>query len=360
MSVLPEPRLRVLDNQTGLTAFQYDKMAPGRIFHDVVVVKARFKLLPGGLCPAPEPGKLCLADEHRQPDDPQGSSLARVGDLVLSKPGTDVFVTGMAHAGQPVQRFRVGLRVSNRNAALLNYTCIATGRRTWQFTRELGWHMGEPEITDAVPVAYELAWGGRKADPEIPPEMWEAYSLNPAGSGFSFAGYSEHGQPSAPQWEPEAGQIWTQPPLTGFGPVARHWQSRRQYAGTYDDEWKKQFKDNQPYFDYPGDFDLRFFQCAHPSLQSAAPLVGNECLELTHLLRGVPYLKTWLPEMGIAAWWQEGQTAQQAMLPLDTVHICTDEENGQSYVELAWRWSKPHHLNIEWLILRTVQLPESE
>lgn len=360
MPVLPEPRLRILDNQTGLTAFQYDKMAPGRIFHDVVVVKASFNLLPDGICPVPAPGKLCLADRHQNPDDSLGSSLAQAGDLVLSKPGTDVFVTGMAHADQPAQRFRVSLRVSNSNAVVINYSCIATGQRTWQYTREQGWHMGEPEMTDCVPVAYELAWGGRKVDPEIPSEMWETYSLNPVGSGFSFFGYSGNDLPPAPQWEPENNQIWAQPPLTGFGPVARHWYSRRQYTGTYDDKWKKQLRENLPYFDYPDDFNLRFFQCAHPSLQSALPLIGNEHLELTHLLKGVPYLKTWLPGFGIVAQWQEGLTGQQVMLPLDTVHICTNEETGQSHVELAWRWSKPHHLNIRWLSLSTVQLPEPE
>lgn len=360
MSVLPEPVLRTLDNQTGLTAFQYDKMAPGRVFHDVVVVKASFRLLPDGICPVPEPGILCLTDKHCQPDDPLGSSLSVAGDLVLSKPGTDVFVTGMAYAGQPTQRFQAGLCISCGGMTKIDYRCIATGKRVWKNSREKGWYMSEPEMAEQVPVAYELAWGGRRIDPTTPPEQWEAYGPNPVGSGFSFAGYSADDQLPAPQWEPEDNQVWTQPPLTGFGPVARHWRSRQQYTGTYDDEWREQLKKNLPYLDYPRDFDLRFFQSANPMLQSRKPLVGNESLELIHLIRGTPCLRTWLPGLGIVAHWQEGLTRQQAMLPLDTVLITTGGEAGESRMDLTWRWSKPQSLNIRWLILRNYQLPESE
>lgn len=360
MSVLPEPVLQILDNQTGLTVFQYDKMAPGKIFHDVVVVKARFKLLPGGLCPVPKPGILVLADESRQPDDPLGSSLAQAGDLILGKPGADILVTGMAYPGRPAQRFHVGLRISHNQLPLVNYGCTATGERHWQYSRTQSWHMSEPVEAEQVPIAYELAWGGRRPEPDVPPEAWDIYRPNPSGSGYSFAGYSVDEQPSAPQWEPEVSQIQTPPLLTGFGPVARHWQSRQQYTGTYDEEWRKQLEDNPPYLDYPADFDLHFFQCAHPSLQSRAPLVGNECLELMHLVKGVPYLKTWLPCIGIQAYWQEGLARQQATLPLDTVRICTDEETDGNSIDLTWRWSKPQYLNIRWLSLRVAQLPEPE
>ncbi|MCE0826400.1 DUF2169 domain-containing protein [Buttiauxella sp. A2-C2_NF] len=360
MSVLPEPKLRILDNQTGLTTFQYDKMAPGKVFHDVVVVKASFNLLPGGLCPIPQPAVLFLADKYRQPDNPMGSSLLQAGDLVLGKPGTDILVTGSVYADCPTQHFQTGLRISNRHNTLVDYTCIATGKRCWQHTERLGWHMSEPALTEHVPIAYELAYGGRNVIPDTPPEEWEIYAPNPSGNGFSFAGYSTDDQFPAPQWEPKEHQIGTKPPLTGFGPVARHWLSRQKYAGTYDEKWRDQLKDNPPYLDYPDDFDLRFFQCAHPSLQSSTPLNGNEKLEFFHLIKGIPHLGTWLPALGIAAYWQEGITARQSMLPLDTVHIATDENTGQGRIDLVWRWSKPHHLNIHELLLRTVQLPEPE
>ena len=62
MALLPEPRLKHLDDQTGWTVFQYDKMVPGFLFCDVVVIKASFAPTAQGILPVPMPGPLSLAD----------------------------------------------------------------------------------------------------------------------------------------------------------------------------------------------------------------------------------------------------------------------------------------------------------
>ena len=342
MALLPEPRLKHLDDQTGLTVFQYDKMAPGRQFCDVVVVKASFGLTTEGLDQAPSPGVLCLADTHRLPDAPLGSSLAETTDLILGKPGADIYVTGTARTVRPWKRWLVGVVVTPaarpEDTPLVRYQCAATGPRRWQHSLLKGWHMSEPEWAQAVPVQYELAWGGCRPDPKIPSEEWDSHAANPSGSGFSFAAHSMADTPSAPQWESNSAlRAVNFKELVGLGPVARFWESRARYAGTHDAQWREQFDAGQP--DFAKDLNLRFFQCAHPALQTAGPLRGNETLLLAGLLPAEEPVRAKLPGCAVLA--VIGK--EWGAIPLDTVHV--DLERNQ--VHLVWRLTLPQSRNVE-------------
>lgn len=346
MALLPEPRLKHLDDQTGLTVFQYDKMAPGLLFCDVVVVKASFALTAQGIDPRPTPGTLSLADTHRVADSPMSTSLEQAGDLILGKPGADIYVTGHARQHRPSKWWRVGITVGPLAKPLAQYACAATGPRVWQHTLLKGWHVSDTEATQAVPVQYEFSYGGRKPDRDKTEALWDSFEPNPSGSGYSFDGYSKSDTPAAPQWEaPSALGSWKSNELVGLGPVARFWATRARYAGTYDDTWQREFKPGK-ISDYASDFDIRFFQCAHPKLQTQKPLRGNEALQLEGLLpmedRQNPLetrMSTQLPGWAIVASWGH----QKTPLPLDTVHIDLDH----SKVDLVWHLTLPHSLNIE-------------
>jgi hypothetical protein len=350
MALLPEPRLKFLDDQTGLTVLQYDKMAPGLLFCDVVVVKASFALTAQGIEPRPAPGQLSLADTHRVPDSPMNTSLAQAGDLILGKPGADIYVTGHARHHRPAKWWRVGVRVGPQDKPLAHYECAATGPRVWQHTLLKGWHLSDTEATQAVPVQYELSYGGRKPDSNKPEAEWDSFEPNPSGTGYSFDGYSKSDTYAGPQWE-RAGLLgsWKSNELVGLGPVARFWATRSRYAGTYCDEWLSQHKPGKA-SDYAPDFDPRFFQCAHPALQTQKPLRGDETLQLEGLLpvndptRPLDNrLLTQLPGLSVMASW--GPTSQA--LPLDTVHLDLDNHR----VQLVWRAVLPHALGVEQLHL---------
>ncbi len=346
MALLPEPRLQHLDDQTGLTVFQYDKMAPGRQFCDVVLVKARFELTLDGIGRTARPAELCLADTHRNPDDPLGSSLAQAGDLIVGKPGADIYVSGMARKLQPAKLWPVSITLGPQAQPLAHYACAATGPRHWQHSLLSGWQLSTPEPTQAVPVEYELSYGGSKPDPKKPAEEWERFEPNPSGTGFSFEHFARDQTPAAPQWQSaSAFASLKSKELVGLGPVARFWASRKQFIGTYDEAWQREQLKEGVIADYPADFDLRFFQCAHPKLQTAAPLKGDETLHLEGLLPAAAPINTRLPGLAVLATLGAAgaQGHQQVRLPLDTVHLDLDENE----VKLVWRLTLPHSLNVE-------------
>ncbi|MBK6296055.1 MAG: DUF2169 domain-containing protein [Rhodoferax sp.] len=266
MALLPEPRLRHLDDQTGLTVFQYDKMAPGRQFCDVVLAKARFELTPEGISRSARPAELCLADTHRNADDPLGSSLAQAGDLIVGKPGADIYVSGLARRAQPARYWAVSVTLGPQAQPLAHYECAATGPRHWRHSLLSGWQLSETEPTQAVPIEYELSYGGSKPDSKKPADEWQRFEPNPSGTGFSFDHYPRDQTPAAPQWE--SASVFASlksKELVGLGPVARFWTSRKQFIGTYDEAWQREQLKDGVIADYPADFDLRFFQCATPS-----------------------------------------------------------------------------------------------
>src|SRR5262245_21228898 len=102
-SLIPLPRLQAVENNTPFQVFNCDKMGVGRRYYDTVVVKGTFALSPGKLELAEEQEEIRLGDELWDPDNPERSSLKHAGDVVLTKPSTDIIVTGTAHApgGEP-------------------------------------------------------------------------------------------------------------------------------------------------------------------------------------------------------------------------------------------------------------------
>lgn len=344
LKALPDRVLKDFDNQTGLTAFQYEKMGPRRTFCDVIVVKARFALTPDGIEKAPSAGHIFAADRHRNPEDAGGSSLKEAGDLILGKPGADLFFTGTLRRATPwvSDLVSVGL-YGPAGQTLAHHQCIVTGPRNWRYSLLSGWTLSEPQETQTVPILYELSWGGRRPVKDLPPHQWPAHKVNPSGTGFDFSSWSTSDTPAGPQWAC-ADLLFNglkAKRLTGLGPVPRFWSTRQSYAGTYDAAWQKSFDAGLP--DYPADFDMRYFQCAHPALQCAKGLSGNEKLVLTGLNSKRMPTVTCLPGKTVVA--HLGR--HHVPLKVDTVHFDLDDQ----VVHLGWHFALPQQLGLDQLTI---------
>jgi len=77
-------------------------------------------------------------------------------------------------------------------------------------------------------------------------------------------------------------QAWSDRPHPGgLGPIPPMWSPRREYAGTFDERWKRQ---RMPLL--PDDYNPRHSQSAHPDLVSREPLRGGERVVLNNLTPG--------------------------------------------------------------------------
>jgi hypothetical protein len=104
----------------------------------------------------------------------------------------------------------------------------------------------------------------------------------------------------------------------GFGPVARWWQPRVGYAGTYDEGWQR---DRAPV--WPTDFDERFFCAAPASLQAMPHLRGGEPVYLEGLHRDGP-VRFHLPALRMVVRFRfNGRDIRSAMV-LDAVIVEPD------------------------------------
>jgi hypothetical protein len=170
-----------------------------------------------------------------------------------------------------VRRLQVGFRVGpvQRTAAIV-------GDRAWERGLLGTLHPGEPAEFVSMPLRWEHAFGGHNPDPD--PSTWEA--RNPVGRGFAALSGSPR-DTVLPNIEDPLHLITgvrDHPAPVGFGPVARHWQPRARYAGTYDAAWERE---RRPLL--PNDFDLRYQRAAPVEQQVAGFLEGGEEVRLVHL-----------------------------------------------------------------------------
>jgi hypothetical protein len=348
---IPEPRLRKVKNETPFRWFDCDKMGPGRRFFDVVIVKGTFKLTEGLLRLATAQADVSLGDESWDAEVPEHASLRLPGDAILTKPSTDVLVTGTARRAEPLTGWNAGVVVRRQGATLFEHWAAVYGRRAWRHRRAKGWTLDDPEPAIEVPLRYELAYGGayrksgRAAEADeagagAPPE-WIVHQPNPSGTGFfDLDALDVDRDVRAPQWEDHAnpvGEMNRDVAVAGFGPIARPWAARAKYAGTYDEAWERGMREDTDRglpADYPGDFDPRFFQCAHPGLVAPSRMQGDEEISLVGVVAREGPFTMQLPGKRLMARLVDGAGDwQNERLVLDTVHVDLDEEE----VYLTWR-----------------------
>src|SRR5262249_34707265 len=155
---------------------------------------------------------------------------------------------------------------------------VIHGDRVWQRSITSGARPSDALPFVTMPLVWERAYGGVAANSTEQKPVFDV--RNPIGCGFENDPGVAVGRP-LPNIE-DPGQPLTRlsdrPRPMGVGPVARHWQPRVRFAGTYDEAWTRQ---RAPL--WPDDFDERFF-CGAPSYLQAFPhLTGGEQVWLTGL-----------------------------------------------------------------------------
>jgi hypothetical protein len=339
---IPTSDLELVRNLSGFAHFSAQKMAPGRIFKDVLVVRGTFELDERELRVASEQEPVRLADRHRPGKPASRATLLSAGDLHLDKPGADVIVTGTAHTpgSRALQRWSCSVAIAAGTRSLAQLTLEATGPRSYVHRRLGGWRLEEPAPTVEVPITYELSFGGAFTRSN---GTTMVYPDNPAGVGFVDIDALDPAVPlSGPQWQhPEAplSRLGEFGALAGLGPVARSWAARARFAGTYDAAWRDRSEREareRKVPDYAPDFSSAFFHAAHPSLRTERPLRGNERVLLHGLLAEQPRFEFTLPgfAMLVEILPRNGGPRSERMT-LDTVDVDIDSKT----VGLVWRYT---------------------
>lgn len=385
--ILPPHQLQELHNLTDLPHFQFMKMGPGRKFYDVVILKASFDFKEGILELSPNQAGPSLVDEYWDDETPALSSLKSVGDTVLYKPQSDIFVTGTVRTYQskPQTSWHGLLRVRRDKELLINKTLRFTGPRQWEHASGDKWRLGKTEPTTQVQLQYELACGGNYIDPaqlkkQKGPEAdkdleqaRESFQLNPAGSGYfgPTDGLLSTGSPThdkkriypGPQIQWETDAIKTSSDIdfkkyqpAGWSPIARWWSPRVERQGTYDDKWHKDFQAHT-FADYPKDFDYSYFNCAPADQMIKGALQGSEHIELAGIFADKQALRMQLPGWQIAAHSLNLQGERMlGRLRLDTVHVDLDAQQ----LHATWRLTLDHAEAIHATVLELITKPATK
>ncbi len=216
----------------------------------LVVVKATFALTGKAELTAKQ-SEIVVADKYH--GEPGASSIKSTGELSLFKPQADVIVNGCAYPVRAGDRsVDAILRVAGIEKRLRVF-----GDRVWLKT-PVGYRPSDPLPFEKIPVVYERCFGGSDESLANLPQFC---ALNPVGCGFA-------GKRSSMQFEdlpvpnvvsPNAS---LQSPNTDcetvcFSAVAPHWLPRSDFAGTYDEAWRKNV---MPLL--PKDFDPQYYQVA--------------------------------------------------------------------------------------------------
>lgn len=212
-----------------------------------------------------------LADEQTPPQmgddywgEPGLSSIRNLSDFHIGKNNTDIIMQGNACAPnhQAVTQLDVHLGVGQ-----VQKTVRVFGDRIWQNGRP-----SAPVPFQSMPLVYERAFGGKH---QVDENNLLVEERNTVGCGFA-------GQRKAQEMEGQAlpnledpmqliQSIKDKPRPAGFAPCCGDWLPRRQWAGTYDEQW---LTNRAPYL--PQDFDKRFLNAAHPDLIYPGYLQGGE------------------------------------------------------------------------------------
>jgi hypothetical protein len=244
----------------------------------MVVVKAACDVAPDGRCQL-----AGLSEPVRQVAEPHDkfgtSSLCYEADLLGPKITTDMLVLGDAMA--PNDRRVTALDVVLQLGPIRK--CLrVTGNRIWDSSLLGGLSMSEPEPFERMPVTYENAYGGwDKSAPNEREHRLEA--RNPVGTGFAVRVENCKGA-RLPNVE-AANQLirhWKDRPApAGLNAVDCAWSPRRELAGTYDDNWRR-----QRFPLWAEDFDPRYNNCAPRDQQAPTFLGGGERVEVLNMSPG--------------------------------------------------------------------------
>ena len=277
----------------------------------VVTLKATYAISERGeLAIAEEQDPLRPADEFH--GEPGKSSIKHQSELEPPRPATDALLVGSARAPrQGVRAVEVSFRVGE-----CERRAIVVGDRRWSRGGAT-----DPEPFEAIPLVWENAFGGRDLTPEREADQ-ESEPRNPVGRGFR-AGKSRWPSDGAllPNIEDPNGPLRTPGQRVvpvGFGPIARDWQPRVGYAGTYDERW---MANRMPLL--PLDFDDRFHNAAPPELVLPGHIAPGEWVQVVGCTAS-GQLSFRLPAFQPFATVMVGGRSDEIGLPCNSVTVDTD------------------------------------
>lgn len=266
----------LVENKSGFDAkffTQFDKTGMERPY---IVVKGEFFLDPSGnLIMEQNDDSIIVADEHY--GDPLTTSIKHASDIALHKPATDVVLIGSACAPQlqPVKHIDVHLQVSNVSKSIRVF-----GNRVW-LSNLIGATKTDPLPFTRMPLQFERAFGGWDISHEDPTRH-DFEAKNPVGQGFMrYKSKTNLENRLLPNLEDPQNLIefWNDRPRPmGFGCIARGWQPRLSFGGTYDAKWEQE---RLPLV--PDDFDYRFNHTVSSDQVTSGYLQGNEKVSITNV-----------------------------------------------------------------------------
>ncbi len=260
--------MQPLENRTPFAANYH--IMPNEQGQDAVfvIVKACFMIGRSWTLAEPQPEPV---EDELYWGEPGQSSVRLASDIHLPKPGTDIVIHAHARApeGKPVRALDVRARVGQRERTLRVW-----GNRVWQ-----SGSISPPEPFEALPIRYELAYGGHQVGTDGRPVT---FPKNPIGRGFhpeaSAQALDGTWLPNIENPEQLIRQPEDQPSPAGFGFIAPYWEPRASRAGTYDERWQR---DRAPYA--PLDYQPEFQHAAHPDWTYDGFLLGGEPVLLENL-----------------------------------------------------------------------------
>jgi hypothetical protein len=379
-------------NLTPLHAIAFNAVDVQRNEFHVVALKAGYRLEPTlaatdsrgdthtcVLLEGDEAALLTMADEFE--GETGKSSTKFESDLAPFKPKCDVLIraTSYSPSGIPAESWPARVRVMDGEKLVVEKGLRVWGprffRKTWR-----GWRCGRPELSEAVQIRWEYAYGGTSIvtpGDSTEDRLNEVCFTNPLGCGWVEARYFDRAKRKETRASPDilsepkeqagidilrAPQIeaWDDPindvdrvkhPGTeidskhmaeiarryrhepiGLGPIGRAWTPRLQRAGTYDAAWAQTV---WPHL--PRDFDFRYWNAAPDDQQIPWP-ESRLAFELANLAQlqstRAGFLRACLPEHRalVALRFTNGAIAPIAM-KLDTMLIDTEEMK----VSATWR-----------------------
>lgn len=240
------------------------------------IVKATFRLPQQiGETPTLAGQQLPIAAAAEYFDGDSSGSVSMESDMVTFKPYADIVVSGTAYApgGRPSSSVDVLVRVGQKRKVLRIF-----GDRQWIFPSRMVMKpvMSDPEPFTEMPIIYERAFGGIDGD------AGKHCTQNLIGRGYLGKKTKESvHETRLPNVEDPTRLIssWKDKPMpAGLGFYGRAWQPRAALAGS-----EEGFDNAHPFFGTAEDFNPAFNNGAHPDLQVAHYLSGDEEVELINL-----------------------------------------------------------------------------
>jgi hypothetical protein len=242
---------------------------------DVVVVLAKATFVKRGsrLLLAEDQAPVRMADVPTNPkavEEGRESSVRYPSELGGEKPGADIVVVGSAVSQRPVPWLDVAVKAPGRTVTLRVH-----GERVF-YQGALGLKVGPAAPFERAAITYERAYGGTSRDGSI--IDWR----NPVGRGVHKSASELDGAPAPCVEDPSRpiGGAREAPPV-GFGAIPMWWLPRRALSGTLDAAWRSERMPLPPL-----DFDRRFYQLAHPSLQMDRSLREGDVIATYGLCEG--------------------------------------------------------------------------